>query len=106
VLEAPTSSVFWVDAQGRLATPPLDDHVLASITRDLVMEVVWVEERPLVTDELLLAREVFLASTTREVQAVAGVEDRDFGPPGPRTREAAAAVRSAIEAALNDDATR
>jgi branched-chain amino acid aminotransferase len=103
VLEAPTSSVFWVDGGGRLATPPLDDHVLASITRDVVMDVVAVEERPLVTDELLAAHEVFLASTTREVQPVAGVEHRNFGAPGPRTREAAGAVRASVEAALAAD---
>ena len=33
LLEAPTSSFFWVDGDGTLCTPPLDDHVLASITR-------------------------------------------------------------------------
>jgi len=32
VLEAPTSSIFWV-AGGQLSTPPLDEHILASITR-------------------------------------------------------------------------
>ena len=34
VLEAPTSTLFWVDADGALCTPPLDEHILASITRD------------------------------------------------------------------------
>src|ERR687895_1436071 len=38
VLEAPTSSIFWVDAEGTIATPPLDEHILASITRQRVME--------------------------------------------------------------------
>ena len=33
VLEAPTASIFWVDDDGTLCTPPLDDHILASITR-------------------------------------------------------------------------
>ncbi len=35
VLEAPTSSVFWVEGE-QLLTPPLDEHILASITRALV----------------------------------------------------------------------
>src|SRR3954467_8402827 len=33
VLEAPTASVFWVNDRGELCTPPLEDHILASITR-------------------------------------------------------------------------
>ena len=36
VLEAPTSSLFWVEGE-TLLTPPLDDHILASITRAIVM---------------------------------------------------------------------
>ena len=102
VLEAPTSSIFWVDDAGELSTPPLEDHILASITRDRVMRLVEVSERALTPDELLSAREAFLCSTTREVMPVAGVEDRDFGPPGERTREAAAALREHISAALED----
>ena len=38
VLEGPTSSLFYV-RDGRLLTPPLDEHILASITRALVIEV-------------------------------------------------------------------
>jgi len=100
VLEAPTSSIFWVGNDGRLATPPLDDHILASITRGLVLELVEAEERPLTQSELLGAREAFLASTTREVQSLAGVEETAWAEPGPRTIEAASAVRGHIAAAL------
>ncbi len=42
VLEAPTSSLFWVEADGTIWTPPLSEHVLASITRARVMEEVEV----------------------------------------------------------------
>jgi branched-chain amino acid aminotransferase len=100
VLEAPTSSIFWVDADGVLSTPPLDDHILASITRDRVIELCDVVERPLTTEELLSATEAFLASTTREVQSVAGIEDRDLGEPGARTKEAAALLAERIRAEL------
>jgi branched-subunit amino acid aminotransferase/4-amino-4-deoxychorismate lyase len=100
VLEAPTSSIFWVDAEGELCTPPLDDHILASITRDRVLELCEVGERPLTTEELLGTEEAFLASTTREVQSVAGIEDRDLGEVGPRTRAAAAALSERIGAEL------
>ena len=40
VLEAPTSSLFWVAPDGVLCTPPLEEHILASITRDRVMRAV------------------------------------------------------------------
>jgi branched-chain amino acid aminotransferase len=100
VLEAPTASIFWVDAAGRLATPPLEDHILASITRDRLMGLAEAEERPLTTNELLGASEAFLASTTREVQAVGGVEAATFAGTGEVTRAAAAALRAHVEAEL------
>ncbi len=51
VLEGPTSSVFYVRG-GRLLTPPLDEHILASITRALVIEVTGAEEHPCTLEEL------------------------------------------------------
>jgi branched-chain amino acid aminotransferase len=100
VLEGPTSSLFWAGSDGVLCTPPLEDHILASITRDHVMRLVEVRERSVTTDELLAAEEAFLCSTTREVQPLAAIESRELGEPGPRTREAAAALRDHIRAAL------
>ena len=100
VLEAPTSSIFWAGEDGTLSTPPLDEHILASITRDLVLKLVDVREAPLTKEELLGAREAFLCSTTREVQPVAAVEDTDFGEPGERTLEARAALREHISGVL------
>lgn len=100
VLEAPTSSIFWVDSDGELCTPPLEDHILASITREAVMSVVPVRECPVTSEEMLRAHEAFLASTTREVQAVAAIEGHELEVGGPRTTEAAAGVRQHIERAL------
>ena len=100
VLEAPTASIFWVDADGALCTPPLEDHILASITRERVMRLVEVAERPLAGDVLLHATEAFLASTTREVQPLGGVEEHRFGEPGEATRQAAAALREHVESEL------
>ncbi|MEX1141833.1 MAG: aminotransferase class IV [Thermoleophilaceae bacterium] len=92
VLEAPTASLFWVDGDGRLCTPPLDDHVLASITRAHLLELLDVDERSVALDELQReAREAFLASTTREVQGVAAIEQRELDAPGEVTRAAAVA---------------
>jgi len=100
VLEAPTASIFWVAEDGRLCTPPLDDHILASITRDRVMGLVEVTERAVDTDEIRRASEAFLASTTREVQPVGAIEDREFPADGEATQTAARALREQIAAEL------
>jgi branched-chain amino acid aminotransferase len=107
VLEAPTSSIFWVDQAGALCTPPLDEHILASITRDRVMRLLDVEERPAMVADVQEAEEAFLASTTREVQPVAAIEEREFpAGAGERTREAAQALRRHIEDALRTVSAR
>jgi len=100
VLEAPTSSIFWV-AAGEVRTPPLDDHILASITRGAVIELTGAHERPCTLEDLFAADEAFLASTTREVQPVAAVDGHTFAPHRPVTERAAAALRSHIEAELS-----
>ena len=100
VLEAPTSSIFWVDSSGTLCTPPLDEHILASITRDRVLKLLEVEERSATLDDVQGAAEAFLASTTREVQAVGKIEDRELPAGGAVTREAAQALRRHIEEEL------
>jgi len=99
VLEAPTSSVFWVARDGALCTPPLAEHILASITRQRVMAVVHVEERPCTLDDLRSAGEAFLASTTREVQPIVAVDDIVLGE-GERTQAAAHALGQRIEEEL------
>jgi branched-chain amino acid aminotransferase len=99
VLEAPTSSIFWV-AGGELLTPPLDEHILASITRAVVIEATRATERSCTLEELLRADEAFLTSTTREVQAVAAIDDRRFDGPGPVTEQTAAAVGALIRERL------
>ncbi len=99
VLEAPTSSLFWVDEFGTILTPPLSEHILASITRDRVMRVAGVEERRCTMDDLRVAGEAFLASTTREAQSIAAIEGLEL-PDGERTGEVAAALRRLIDEEL------
>jgi len=89
VLEPPTSSVFWVSAEGELRTPALDGGVLESITRDRMIKALDVTEGSWHIDDLRSAGEAFLASTTREIQAVSSVDGTVFpAAPGPHTREA------------------
>jgi branched-chain amino acid aminotransferase len=99
VLEAPTSSIFWVSGE-QILTPPLEDHILASITRALVIEVAGATEQACTLEDLTGADEVFLASTTREVQPVAAVDDHAFSGPRPVTERTAAAAVARIRAEL------
>jgi branched-chain amino acid aminotransferase len=99
VLEAPTSSFFWV-REGRIFTPPLEEHILASITRDRVLAEVEVSEEHVTLEDLAGADEAFLASTTREIQAVSAVDGMEWAAPGPETTRAAQALRARIEAEL------
>jgi branched-subunit amino acid aminotransferase/4-amino-4-deoxychorismate lyase len=100
VLEAPTSSLFWVDADGALCTTPLSEHVLASITRAHLMDLLPVEERTITAEQLLEVPEAFIASTTREVHSVVAIEDRDLGEVGEVTRKAAAVFRAHVDSLL------
>jgi branched-chain amino acid aminotransferase len=100
VLEAPTSSVFWTDGE-QIFTPPLDEHILASITRAVVIDVAGAEERVCELEQLLAADEVFIASTTREVQPVTAIDDRAFDGSGSVTARAAAAVSERIRSELD-----
>ena len=84
VLEAPTASFFWV-RDGRLLTPPLDDGILASITRDRLLAECEIEEAPCTLDDVRAADEAFIASSVREVMPVSGVDDIELaGGAGPR----------------------
>ena len=101
VLEAPTSSFFYV-VDDVLHTPPLDDHILASITRRDVIALCGATERITVRDDLARMSEAFLASTTREVQAVSSIDGRVLpAAPGPHTERAAAAFAAHVAGSLN-----
>ncbi len=99
VLEAPTSAIFWVSAEDALRTPALATGILDSITRRVLVERLEVEEGEFSLEDVVGAREAFLASTTREVQPVSMIDDRPLEP-GPRAAEAARAFAEAVSEAL------
>ncbi len=76
--EGTGTNVFCV-IDGQLLTPPLSCGCLAGITRELLVEWCDVEERDITMAEFAQADEVFLASTTRDVQGVSHVDDRELG---------------------------
>ena len=85
--EGTGTNVFYV-VDGELRTPSLASGCLAGITRALILE--WYGgtevDAPLevLTQE---ASEIFLSSTTRDVQAIHRWNERDLGAPGPVTTE-------------------
>ncbi|HET6449255.1 MAG TPA: aminotransferase class IV [Conexibacter sp.] len=107
-LEAPTSSIFWV-ADGAVLTPPLSDHILASITRAVTIELADAAERSCTLDDLRGADEAFLVSTTRELQPVASIDGEAIGEGaaapgfagGPHSRDLAARLHARILADLD-----
>jgi len=104
VLEPPTSSIFWASAEGGLRTPALELGVLESITRDRLVRALHVETGAWGVDDLRGAHEAFLASTTREIQAVAAIDGRALPEaPGPRTREAQEAFADTLGRELREN---
>ncbi|HEX6228879.1 MAG TPA: aminotransferase class IV [Solirubrobacterales bacterium] len=103
VLEPPTSTIFWVSPQGSLRTPSLDVGLLESITRDRLVKALHVDEGAWPVADLRAAHEAFLASTTREIQAVSAIDGVELPEaPGPRTREAQQAFASTLQRELEE----
>jgi branched-chain amino acid aminotransferase len=87
--EGTGSNVFYV-VDGELRTPTLASGCLAGVTRALVLEWFGAREIDEPIEVLTRADEIFLASTTRDVQAVVRCDDRHLEAPGPVTQEAVA----------------
>jgi len=89
--EGTGSNIMYV-LDGRLVTPTLESGCLAGITRALAIE--WlageidVVEADAPLEVLFEAEEVILVGTTRTVQAISRVDDRELPAPGPITRRA------------------
>jgi branched-chain amino acid aminotransferase len=100
--EGSISNVFLVSG-GRLLTPPVEEGLLAGITRQTVLELaadeeVPAEQRPLGINDLLAAEEVFLTNSIMEVLPVGRIEQHEVGDgkPGPITRTLAGAYKALV----------
>jgi branched-chain amino acid aminotransferase len=86
-----------VSAEGGLRTPALGTGILESITRARVARELHLEEGEWLLEDLRGAHEAFLASTTREVQAISAIDGQELPTaPGPRTREAIEGFAAAV----------
>jgi hypothetical protein len=104
-IETPTTSVFWAK-DGVLKTAALEDGVLPSTTRVVLMEALETQAVSATLDEIHDADEVFLASTSGEIQPVRRIDDVEYEEaPGPLCRAAWRTLDEAIarEAALAED---
>ena len=84
--EGTGSNVFYV-VGGELRTPTLAAGCLAGISRALLLEWYGGREVDEPVEVLADADEIFLVSTTRDVQAVTRCDGRELAGPGPVTRE-------------------
>jgi branched-chain amino acid aminotransferase len=100
VLEGPTWTFFWA-RDGELLTPPLDEHILASITRRCLLEECDAREVVCTMDDVAAADEAFIASSVREVMPISVVDEIELpAAPGPVTQRAAERLRVRIEREL------
>ncbi len=97
-----TGSNVFLAIDGRLCTPALSTGCLAGITRELLMELVDVDEVTVPLAALADADEAFLTSSTRDVQAIRTVDQcRLASAPGPLTTSAAAAFADLLSRDLD-----
>lgn len=96
--EGTGSNIFCV-FDGELVTPTLESGALAGVTRGLVLAWFGGVERDVPLERLAEADEVFITSTTRDVQPVQQVDDRALNAPGEVT---AAAAKVFAERAAED----
>ena len=96
------SNVFLVK-EGKLLTPPVEEGLLAGITRATVLELaaaegVPAEQRPLTIRDLLDADEVFLTNAIMELLPVCRVERKEIGAgrPGPVWQRLAEAYKACV----------
>jgi len=98
--EATGSNVFVV-VDGVALTPPATAGCLLGVTRGLLLELaggcgVEAHETDVPMTALTSVSEAFLTSTTREVQAIAMIDDRTLDAPGPVATCLATAFRQLV----------
>jgi branched-chain amino acid aminotransferase len=112
VTETSGANFFIVDRAGRLITPPLDDQILAGVTRDSVLAIareelgLQVDERPVGIDEVLAdAREAFCTGTAWTLKSVGEIafRDRSVQLPGREVRDAVWEIIGGIQTGRRPD---
>jgi branched-chain amino acid aminotransferase len=96
-----TGTNIFIVFEEKVITPPLSSGPLAGVTRELIMEWSAVEQRDLTLDEAMLADEVFITSSMRDVQGVERWDDQTFSRANTVTRAVATTFAERSEADLD-----
>ncbi len=78
-----TGSNIFVVKNGKVMTPPLSSGCLGGITRALVCQWFEVEEVDMPMSILNEVDEAFLTSSTRDIQPISKIDNRNLDAPGP-----------------------
>jgi D-alanine transaminase len=107
-IEGAASNLFIV-LGGRIITPPKSSHLLPGVTRDLVLELAGqhqldYEERPIPTQDLLQADEIWMTSSTKEILPVTTLDQHPVGDgkPGPAWKKMIELYRQYKQQLRND----
>ncbi len=102
VVEGTSSNVMLVN-QGKLFTPPLSDHILAGVTREIVLDLaksegIPCEERIIAIEEVQSVDELLLVGTTIEVLSVIRLNGSFIGTgnPGPVSQRLARKFKALV----------
>src|SRR3954470_10416210 len=98
--EGTGSNIFCV-YDGRLVTPTIESGALAGVTRALVLEWFGGVEHDVPLEQLYAAEEIFLTSTTRDVQGIRRVDTHELAAPGTITAQVAKIFRERSAEDLN-----
>jgi len=101
VAECTAANLFIVRG-GEVYTPPLSSGALPGVTRKVILRAAarqgWaVREAPLRPEDVLSADEVFITSSTREIQSVSHLDRQALPPAGPVTQRIKELFRQAVQ---------
>jgi branched-chain amino acid aminotransferase len=101
-----TAANIYIVKGGQTSTPLLSSGCLAGVSRFTLLELTKqagmpIIERAIPKEELLTADEVFITSTTRQVQPVNQIEDHSWNAPGPVTQKFAQMFDDYVQQYIN-----
>ena len=97
-----TAANLFIARGGELLTPPLSSGALPGVTRKVILRAapehgLTVRELALRPEDVCNADEVFLTSSTREIQTVSALDDQPLPPAGPLTHRVQELFRQEVE---------
>lgn len=99
-----SSTNVWIVTNGKIFTHPANNYILNGITRQKLISIIHhhkfsFEERPFTIEQLLVADEVFITSTTLEIIPIVAIDEKKInnGIPGNITRSLQRLFQEKIE---------